>query len=62
MVTSRVKRVDFLYQEFSAIFSNITPKPEAPTQILPPVTPTEAFFAPAPKAPQLEEVDDLPFA
>ncbi len=62
MVTSRVKRVDFLYNEFSTIFANLTnpapqPKEEAPK--LPPQTVAQAF-PPAEKLKE-EEYMDLPF-
>ena len=59
MVTSRVKRVDFLYQEFSAIFNNITPSAPTPTNAVPTASPAEAF---QPATSVVTPKDDLPFA
>lgn len=59
MVTSRVKRVDFLYEEFSKVFSNlVTPEPIQKKQA-PTATSREAF-EPAASFKE-EEHDDLPF-
>lgn len=62
MVTSRVKRIDFLYNEFSTVFSNLTapqPKAETPKNAVPTATPKEAF-EPATNV-NNEEFEDLPF-
>jgi len=57
MVTSRVKRVDFLYAEFSEKFSNLTPP--AKTEISKAI-PAEAF-EPATNVKE-DDYQDLPFA
>lgn len=60
MVTSRVKRVDFLYEEFSAIFNNISATPptgSAKTEE-PKYTGKKEFAAPTPDR---EGFADLPF-
>lgn len=62
MVTSRVKRIDFLYNEFSTIFANLTapqtPTPKAETKL--PTQTAEQVFPPAGKL-NTEYHDDLPF-
>jgi hypothetical protein len=52
--TSRDKRLDFLYEEFSKTFSS-TPQTEAPKNAVPTATPTQAFPEPEPTS------DPLPF-
>ena len=63
MVTSRVKRVDFLYEEFSKVFANLSaPTGEAPKAEtkLPPQTAQQAFEV-APVIADNPAYNDLPF-
>lgn len=59
MVTSRVKRVDFLYQEFSAIFNNLSaPTPQASKPVENTYKGKAELSQPVGKE---NEPDDLPF-